>query len=153
MLRYNDITEALLHLVGWRQPYNPKDRLAEDLDTSESGLYFQDAHPLMTLDNIAAVVPDNFKLQYPDWNATTIYAKGAKVMHGNVVWIATEPNVNEEPPVDEWAGDYSTIFVGKWQAYNFFTDYLQTLTKNGIAQTVQHFIDTKKIQKENICWL
>lgn len=148
MLRLKDIQAALLHLVGWHQPYNSAERISGDLDTSESGLYFQDAHPLMTLDNIAAIVPDNFKLQYPQWNGTTIYNKGAKVMHGNVVWIATAVNSGEEPPINDWTGDYSTIFVGSWQAYNFFTDYLQRATEGGIAQMVQKWIDTKKLNAE-----
>lgn len=148
MIRISEIQTALMHLVGWRQPYNPTDRISGDLDTSESGLYFQDAHPLMTIDNIAAIVPDNFKLQYPAWNGTTIYVEGAKVIEGGVVWIATATNSGEQPPVDEWQGDYSQIFVGNWQAYNFLTDFLQTLTANGIAQTVQRWIDAKKIHTE-----
>lgn len=148
MLRLDEIKKALLHLVGWRQPYDPNGRINEDLDTSESGLYFQDAHPLMTLDNIAAIIPDNFKLQYPAWNGTTIYNKGAKVTHGNVVWIATAVNSGEEPPVNDWQGSYNDIFVGNWQAYNFITDYLRNITENGIAQTLQRWIDAKKIQKE-----
>lgn len=148
MLRLEDIKTALLHLVGWRQPYNPTERINADLDTSESGLYFQDAHPLMTLENIAAIIPDNFKLQYPDWSGTVIYDKGAKVKDGGVVWIATEQNSGEEPPVNEWTGDYSQIFVSKWQSYNFFTDYLQTLTENGIAQAVQRFMEAKQMQRE-----
>ena len=55
MIRLSDIQDALLHLVGWEQSYVPGDYLS-DLTESESGLKFQDAHPLCTLDNIKAII-------------------------------------------------------------------------------------------------
>ena len=45
MIRINDIQDALFHLVGWQQAYSPKQWLTDDVTESESGLYFQQAHP------------------------------------------------------------------------------------------------------------
>ena len=70
MYRIKDIQDKLLHVVGWEQSYNPADAIAERLTETESGLYFQGAHPLVTLDNMAAIVPDNWGYQYPVWNDT-----------------------------------------------------------------------------------
>lgn len=64
MIRYKEIQEALLNLVGWRDgwgetkieainSYNPLE--------SKSGLYFQDAHPLLTLDNLMQTMPEGWE--------------------------------------------------------------------------------------------
>ena len=70
MYRIKEIQDKLLHVVGWEQSYNPAEAIAERLTETESGLYFQGAHPLVTLDNMAAIVPDNWGFQYPVWNDT-----------------------------------------------------------------------------------
>lgn len=59
MIRANDIQEKLLHLVGWEQnQYSDDFAIDDSLTQSESGLYFQQAHPLLTLDNIMSVAPN-----------------------------------------------------------------------------------------------
>jgi DeoR family fructose operon transcriptional repressor len=60
MIRIPDIVTALQPLVGWRQSYNPAEAIDTELLQSESGLFFQDAHPLITLNNVAAIMPDDF---------------------------------------------------------------------------------------------
>ena len=52
MVRANDIQEKLLHLIGWEQNYDTSDlKISDALTVSESGLYFQQIHPLLTLQN------------------------------------------------------------------------------------------------------
>ena len=60
MIRIADIQNALLPLVGWHQDFSPMDAIDDSLTQSESGLYYQDAHPLMTLKNVRSIMPDNF---------------------------------------------------------------------------------------------
>lgn len=105
---------------------------------TESGLFFQNAHPLLTLDNIRAIMPDNFVYQYPNWNNGDAYPIGAKVKHNGKVWIATANNVADEP------GDNNP----GWNPYNYLSDYLERLTRNGIATAVQTFTQMKGLQKE-----
>lgn len=57
MYRINDIYEGLRHLVGWQQSWDVSSQIDSDLTLSESGLYFQQAHPLLTLDNMRSVMP------------------------------------------------------------------------------------------------
>jgi hypothetical protein len=151
MIRIKDITTALLSLVGWRQSYNPQKAIDDDLLVSESGLYFQDAHPLMTLENVASVMPDEFMMQYPAWNAATEYKKGRKVSHGGYVWVAKQDNINKEPPASDFNGDYSDEDFGGdyWRAYNLLSDYLRQQTESGIAQMVQTFLQIKSLLKES----
>lgn len=151
MIRLQEITTALLPLVGWRQSYNPKEAIDESLLVSESGLYYQDAHPLMTLANVSSVMPDDFLYQYPAWNIITPYRKGKKVSHGGYVWIAKQDNVGEEPPASDFNGDFSDEDFGGdyWRAYNLLSDYLMQQTQSGIAQMVQTFLQIKNLLKES----
>lgn len=149
MYRLKEIQNALLHVVGWEQSFDPAKAINDDLTQTESGLYFQGAHPLVTLDNIRAIVPDDFVYQYPQWNMILEYKQGAKVRHNNEIWIARKDNQNEEPTKSDFNEDYNDDFGNEyWGVYNFLSDYLERLTRNGIAQMVQIFTQVKGLDKE-----
>nr|DAR82441.1 MAG TPA: hypothetical protein [Caudoviricetes sp.] len=149
MYRLKEIQDALLHVVGWEQSFDPAKAINDDLTQTESGLYFQGAHPLVTLDNIRAIVPDDFVYQYPEWNLITEYKTGAKVRHNNEIWIARKDNQNEEPTKSDFNADFNYDFGNEyWGVYNFLSDYLERLTRNGIAQMVQTFTQVKGLDKE-----
>jgi hypothetical protein len=138
-----------LHVVGWEQSFDPAKAINDDLTQTESGLYFQGAHPLVTLDNIRAIVPDDFVYQYPEWNMIIEYKQGAKVRHNNEIWIARKDNQNEEPTKSDFNEDYNGDFGNEfWGVYNYLSDYLERLTRNGIAQMVQTFTQVKGLDKE-----
>ena len=139
MYRLNDIQEGLMHLVGWEQNFNPAEAIDDDLTQSESGLYFQNAHPLLTLDNVRSIVPENFWFVYPTWSNQSSYHKGDKVKHSNKIWIAKVDNTAETP------ADGSQY----WAEYNFLSDYLRHLVKNGIATTIQTFMQMKGLYRES----
>lgn len=149
MIRIPDIVEALTPLVGWRQSFVNTELIREDLTQTESGLYFQDAHPLLTVRNIMAVMPDGYDNKYPEWNRLLVYQEGKKVRYKGYVWIATEQTQGDEPPYNDFNGDYSDDFSsGKWQPYNILSDYLQQQMEAGITQTVQTFLQMKELLKE-----
>lgn len=58
MIRLQTIQDALFPLVGWRQGSKDSLRIGTDLTKSESGLYYDGAHPLLTLANISSVQED-----------------------------------------------------------------------------------------------
>lgn len=138
MVRLQDIQTALLPVVGWQQDYNPQQQIDDALCQSESGLTFQGAHPLCTLANVRAIMPDDYFYQYPDWVNSTGYAIGAKVKHNSIVWIAKAANTGSEP------ADGNT----DWAKYNMVSDYVRQLTINGINTAVQQFIEQKQLTKE-----
>ena len=149
MYRLKDIQDALLHVVGWEQSFDPAKAIKDDLTQTESGLYFQGAHPLVTLDNIRAIIPDDFVFQYPVWNMITEYKAGAKVRHNKKVWIAAQDNQNVEPVASDFNEDFNDDFGNPvWSEYNYLSDYLERLTRNGIAQMVQTFTQVKGLDKE-----
>lgn len=139
MIRINDIQDALMPLVGWQQDYNPAKAIDDDLLLSESGLLYQQAHPLVTLDNIRAIMPDDFAYQYPAWKDTETYEIDAKVRHKGKTWIATQEVTGVEP-ADNAEG---------WQPYDMVSDYIRQQVRAGIAQTVQQFLQTKSLLKES----
>ena len=138
MVRLQDIQEALLHVVGWSQDYNPQNQISPDLCESESGLTFQGAHPLCTLSNVRSIMPDDYLYQYPNWDIATPYSKGSKVKDENAVWRAKTDNVGAKPesnPTD-------------WEVFNPVSDFIRNLTVNGINTAVQTFIQEKQLAHE-----
>ena len=138
MIRLKELQTALLPVVGWQQDYNPQNQIDDALTQSESGLTFQGAHPLCTLENVRNIMPDDYFFQYPDWINTGAYLVGAKVRHNNVVWIAKNANTGSEPANDN----------PDWEPYNMVSDYVRHLTINGINTAVQHFLEIKQLQQE-----
>ena len=57
MVQNKKIEDALLHLIGFDQE-GLSDMNIGELTKSESGLYFQQAHPLITLTNLSSIAPD-----------------------------------------------------------------------------------------------
>lgn len=144
MLRINDIQEAFAGLVGWRQDYNPSKQIDEALTVSDSGLYFQDAHPLVTLENMRAIMPDDWQLQFPEWNTETAYLTGIVVWFGKdaagrqIYYIAMVDNVSNPPASDS---DF-------WKPYDIVSKWLDVLTRNGINGLIQAFIQRKQLAQE-----
>lgn len=95
MLRYDEIQEKLLHLVGWKQNYDTSElKINGDLTESESGLFFQQAHPLLTLENLASIAPDFKNADFPEFDSAKAYKKGDLAKYGGKLYKAVE---NLEP--------------------------------------------------------
>ena len=138
MIRLNEIQSALSKVVGWEQDYNPNKQIDTDLCESESGLTYQGAHPLCTLENIRSIMPDDYFYRYEVWNNTKTYTEGSKVRHNGKVWKATATNVAEQPT------DGSAF----WTEYDMTSDFIRNLTANGINTAVQTFIQGKQLTQE-----
>lgn len=144
MIRINEICEALKNVCGWEQSYDPAKAIDNYMTETESGLYFQGAHPLLTLDNMQAIMPDDWGIQYPVWDALTQWKQNKVVQYGNdtngnkLFWKAKADNVGEEPTED-------SLF---WSKYNILSDFLERMTRNGIATAIQTFTQIKQLDKE-----
>ena len=144
MIRINEICEALKNVCGWEQSYDPAKAIDDNLTQTESGLYFQGAHPLLTLDSMESIMPDDWGIQYPVWDALTQWKQNKVVQYGNdtngnkLFWKAKADNVGEEPTED-------SLF---WSKYNILSDFLERMTRNGIATAIQTFTQIKQLDKE-----
>ena len=140
MIRISEIQDALLHLVGWEQSYDPQGQIADAMTESESGLTYQQAHPMVTLENIRAIMPEQFMYQYPTYSATETYSKGAKVSNGGKVWESTVDDNEGNKPED--GSEY-------WSEYDFTSVWIERLTRSAIAKTVQTFLQMKSLLRES----
>lgn len=145
MYRIKEIQDALLHVCGWEQSYNPKEAIDSDLTQSESGLMFQGAHSLLTLDTMRAIMPDDWGYQYPEWNSRETYSASTIVkydLNGNddeLYWESIRDNNTNEIPGE------SVLF---WKPYNILSDFLERVTRNGIVTAIQTFTQIKQLDKE-----
>ena len=122
MYRLNDIVTNFSTLVGWKDT---------ELSESESGLYFQEAHPLLTLRALRGVMPKDLAERYPAWEEGIAYAKDAMVHSGNKVYVSLRDD-NESP-----------VTSVDWREYDVFNDYLSYLTERGIKKVVTKFVNEK----------
>lgn len=134
MIRANDIQNELLHLVGWKQSFDTTDlRVSESLARSESGLYYQQAHPLLTLQNMACIAPDFRNTDYYAWDFETEYGIGNVVAYEEKLYKAVTRNTGSEP----CAGSPD------WEETNPFSEWLEDKTKASISKAISRFYNDK----------
>lgn len=153
MIRINDIQQALEHLVGWEQDIIPEDQIAEALTESESGLYFQGAHPMVTLENLRAVLPKVDMGMFPMWSRYKLYHKGQVVRHGDMLFEAQMTNIGKMPRVKDFSDDFNEDFSRSeseaWTQFNALSAMLKRLQDQAIAKMVQMFLTQKSLLKES----
>lgn len=139
MIRIKEIQEALFGLVGWEQSPDPLEGIEDFLTETESGLYFQGAHPLLTLQNVKSVMPDNYNAGFYQWDPEETYQQGIIVRFEGNLFKAEEPNKEMPPEPND--------FNGPWRPYNVLSDYLESETLKAIASMVQKFQTNKTLAK------
>lgn len=136
MFRAIDIQDKLLNLIGWEQNYNTAElKISELLTASESGLYFQQAHPLLTLQNISSIAPDFTNTVYPEYSSETEYSKGNIVSYNGLKYKALQPCTGISP--DDTAYWLETSPLSEW---------LEKKTKGSIQKAISRFINEKIIK-------
>lgn len=138
MIRIADIQDKMLHLVGWKQSYDLSDiMLSSNLTQTESGMYFQQIHPLLTLDNLQSIAPDfqNFNWQVHDVNKA--YKSGEVVRVDDSLYKAIQDVPAETDILDS---EY-------WTKTNPFSEWLEEKTKASIVKLVNKFINMKLADK------
>ena len=152
MIRLNDIQAALSKVVGWEQNYDPQNQIDKALCESERGLTYQGAHPLLTIDNMAAIIPDDASYIYPPYNEIKRYAVGEKILYEDEVWIANRPTQGVPPKVTDFNKDFNKDFgswlAGNWVRYNLMSDFIRKQTNDSIKKVVTRFIRDKVIGME-----
>ena len=134
MVRIQEIQEGLLHLIGWRQSYDANDGvISEALTQSESGLYYQDVHALLTLQNLQSIAPDFSNIQYPEHSTEEAYAKG-------VVVTDSDKHYKSLKVVPENIQITDTEY---WIETNPFSEWLETKTKACITKAINCYVNEK----------
>ena len=135
MYRVNDIKTGLLHLVGWRQNHESQDlTISDSLTESLSGLYFQQAHPLLTLQNIKSIAPVFASNPYKTYSNDKRYALDERCEYKTKSYKALKAAYQVLPDSDT---EY-------WVEVDQFSEWLENKTKDSIANAVSNFIMNKQ---------
>lgn len=138
MYRPKDLQNGLLHLWGWRQNYDPQEfTIADSLTQTETGRYFQEVHPLLTLDNIKSIAPDFKRVTYDTWSDTIQYRQGDRVTDSDKNYRAKEANINRPPETNPT----------QWERFDPFSEWLEEKTKGSILKAISSFWDDKMAGK------
>lgn len=137
MVRAIDIQEKLLHLIGWEQNYDTSDlKISDALTVSESGLYFQQIHPLLTLQNMSCIAPDFKNMTFGEYNAEKPYSKGNVIKYGSLLYKALQNSTGKQPDIES---EY-------WVKTNPFSEWLESKTKASIQKAIARYCNEKIAQ-------
>lgn len=148
MLRAKYIEDSLLGLVGWKQTdeANPDLLLSSNLLGSESGLYYQQAHPLLTLNNMASIAPDFSDYVKPEYDDTAVYLKDQ---------VVRATTTTEEPTAVKYFKAISNVPAGVkpgisegwpnyWIETSPFSEWLEDKTRATIYKAVYTYLNDKQ---------
>ena len=141
MIRLKEVQDALMDVVGWENGYG-ENFLASTANTpeltkSESGLTFQAAHPLLTLENIRSIMPADYTTKYPEFTSDRNWWPGEKMQYKGNFYYCREMT-NESP--DDYPED--------WMYWNPLNDFLEDIMRRGINTVVQSFLRIKELNYE-----
>lgn len=140
MVRANDIQEKLLRLIGWEQNYDTSDlKISDALTVSESGLYFQQIHPLLTLQNMSCIAPDFNNITFPEYNSEKEYSKGNVVDYQGTQYKALQKAQGKQPDIES---EY-------WVETNLFSEWLESKTKASIQKAIARYCNEKTAEGTN----
>jgi len=139
MYRPADIKTGLLNLWGWRQNYDVSNFVvADSLTVSSTGQFYQEVHPLLTLENIKSIAPDFKNITYPTWGTLTVYRIGDRVTASNgSTYRAKEASEDKEPSANPT----------EWENFEPFSEWLEEKTKASIAKALRVFWSEKMEEK------
>lgn len=140
MVRALDIQEKLLHLIGWEQNYDTSDlKISDALTVSESGLYFQQIHPLLTLQNMSCIAPDFKNMTFEEYNAEKPYSKGNVIKYESLLYKALQNSTGKQPDIES---EY-------WVETNLFSEWLESKTKASIQKAIARYCNEKTAEGTN----
>lgn len=137
MIQVKNVVDAIYGLIGWRKDLSDNIDIASSLTVSESGLYYQDAHPLLTLKNLQSIAPDFSNRVWDEYDSHKTYNKG------NVVAVY-EQQSRESYTLYICLADGTTgqdpTSSDKWAHTDPFSLWLEEKTRASISNVVSRFI-------------
>lgn len=141
MIQVKKIEDALLHLVGFDQGGTSNVKVSKALTQSESGLYFQQAHPLITLSNLSSIAPDYANIESAI-EATADYRKNTEYVKGSIVFYAGKYYRAEVDGAK--SSDFNT---DSWSEVDPFSIWLEKKVRASVTKVVTRFVNEKLSNK------
>lgn len=134
---FNAITvqDELVSLIGWRKDKNPEvtQNPMGDLLTASTGLFYNDAHRLLTSGNLNAVFADFARFTYPTFSLATSYSKGTIVKESANYFISLQDaNLNHATNLTAW-----------WRQTTPTNEQYREITTSGITLGLNQWLDRK----------
>lgn len=126
--------EGFVGILQSNLPQIPQ--IGEPLILSDSGVYLQDKHPLVSLENIWYAAPDFSWTNWLGWVSMGVYSIGAQVGYSGKIYIATSAVTGVIPP------DADT---GNWAIYNPFQVWLQQKYNQAVKNLFAEVVKIKKL--------
>ena len=126
------LKSGLRSLIGVRQNSNPNAVQFSDLLTSDSGLYYQSGHPLVTIKNFESVSQQDDLYVYDAWNIGTSYVVGDIVTDASINYIALTAHTGTTPPN-----------ATDWKVYTPLEERVKEWIDEAIIDTVSDWFTTK----------
>jgi hypothetical protein len=139
MFRENSLQDCLFGLVGYRQNQNPDyPTLPATITATSSGLYIQDQHPLLSLENIDQGLKNYDSFNYPAYVALTAYVIGDKVRAANgKVYECIDDSTGNEPSA-------SPLF---WEEVPLLAQKLEAVHRSAISKVANEVFLQKKLNE------
>ena len=123
-------------MIGWEQYYDTTEiKISDELTKSESGIYFQQIHPLLTLDNILSIAPDFKNIAFPEYSEFAEYKKGNIVSSESTLYKALQDSTGKAVTDTEY-----------WAETNPFSEWLEKKTRASIQKAITRFITDKMVK-------
>jgi len=140
MYSENELQACVFGLVGFRQNQNPQyPTLTPSLLESSSGLYFQDAHPLLTVENLDQALTNYDQYPYFPYDAAATYAQGDKRR-------AADAKVYESLQDDNQGND-PAVSPDHWVEVPLFAQKLEAVVRSGINKMAAQVFQDKKLRE------
>lgn len=140
MYRERDLQDCLFGLVGWEQNQNPDYPILPDfLIQSDSGLYFQNAHPLVCIENLDQALKNYSAYAYPAYTEHADYSAGTRVRYATDNKIYESIGAIVDAPV--------ILVPGDWTEINLFAQRLESLTRAAINKVASKVFIQKKMNE------
>jgi hypothetical protein len=139
MYRTKDLQDCIFGLIGFRQNDNPDyPTLAPSLVASASGLYVQDEHPLLCIENIDQALKNYDHFAFPVYAIGTTYTVGAKIRY-------TNGKVYESLQAGNTGNNPSTVGSLYWVEVDLFSQKLDSILRAAGGKVVASIFEQKKI--------
>ena len=139
MIRALDIQNELLHIIGWEQNNNTSDfKIADALTQSDTGLYYQQVHPLLTLQNLSSIAPDFKNIPsenryiYDAYIADKQYVKGEIVTLEQKIYKSKLSTLGNDPTETDY-----------WYETNQLSEWVEAKTKASIQKAIMRYCNDK----------
>ena len=122
-------------LVGWRQNPDPQGtQLQSSLTDSSSGYYFNDEHPMLTMDNILSICQDDGSFEYSTFSDSQAYKTGAIVTDEDGTFIR----------IKDGAANIPTSNTEYWKEFDFVSSWIEQKTESFIMQAFNDWYYNKE---------